>query len=117
MPLNVNYVGDKMIYRTFRRGPWYVIKREIEYSDEYRSAKNGLRNDIREWLITMYGNQWKVKSSVLDLTFKNANKKANKKAKRYHNIEDYYVVNIIDTCDIYLPNKCAVTFFKLTWAL
>ena len=22
-----------MIYRTFRRGPWYVIKREIEYSD------------------------------------------------------------------------------------
>ena len=90
-----------MIYRKFRRGKWWVIRRAIDRKP-YAPHNVGLDIDIQVWLTNIYGDNWKFKKSthIID---------------RYTNKNDVQDCNFHWTCDVYLPTKEDITAFILTW--
>ena len=99
-----------MIYRKFRRGRWWVIRRVEDSHMKYSEITNGIRYDMYNWLNKTYGKHWFYKRTT------HCPSDPSITAIHYNDIRDFKVLPpSVFTLDIYLPNKEDITTFILTW--
>ena len=95
-----------MIYRKFRRGSYWVIRRTKDFKG---AVTCGLRDDIHHWLNRTHGAEWHIKQSTYCPGDPNGH-------KRYGDIRDFHVpAPHVFTVDIYLPSEGDVMNFVLAW--